>query len=242
MKSDKRVIVVMPAYNAEKKISSVFSRFPKDTLKKIYEFIVVNDCSADDTLKVLQKLKKEYKIKIISHSKNKGYGGAQKTGLKAALDDGSDIAVLMHSDGQLAPEIMHKLLAPLENSEADVVQGSRILGGEALKGGMPLYKYLGNRFLTIIQNIAYGMNMKEYHSGYLLYSRKVLSAVQFEKLSDNFLFDCEMLISAHKSGFKIRQMPTSTKYADEKSHLNPITYGIDILKTIFKYWTGKYDP
>lgn len=241
MKQDKKVIVVIPAYNAEKTIESVFRQVPKKTLKKIYQFIVVNDCSRDNTLKVLEKLKKTYNIKVISHSKNRGYGAAQKTGLRAALNKRVDIAVLLHSDGQLAPEEMERLMLPLENNEADLVQGSRILGKGALKGGMPLYKYIGNRILTLVQNIAYGMHMAEYHSGYLLYSRKVLGAIPFEKLSDDFHFDVEMLISSNKKGFRIKQVPIPTRYGNEKSHLNPIKYGLDILKTIFRYWTGKYD-
>ena len=237
----KKIYVVMPAYNASKTIESVFKRIPKATLKKIRRFIIVNDGSSDKTESIIKNLNKTFKIKVVNHNPNKGYGAAQKSGFKEALRQGADIAVLLHSDGQYAPEVMDKLLLPLENGTADVVQGSRILGGSALKGKMPLYKYFGNIFLTFIENIAYGMDMAEYHSGYMLYSKKALMTIPFEKLSDKFHFDGEMLLVSRKKGLNTKEIPIPTRYADEKSHLNPITYGLEVLKTIINYWRGKYD-
>lgn len=236
-----KIIVVMPAYNASKTIESVFKRIPKTTIKRISKFIVVNDGSSDGTGKILDKLSKIYKIKVIVHQTNRGYGAAQKTGFREALNEGTDIAVLLHSDGQYSPEIMDKLLLPLEQDKADVVQGSRILGKGAIKGGMPIYKFVGNRLLTFIENIAYGMSMAEYHSGYMLYSRKALQAVPFERLSDKFHFDGEMLIVANNKGLRIKEVPIPTRYSKEKSHLKPISYGIEIMKTILNYWKGKYN-
>jgi len=237
----KKIFVVIPAYNAARTVESVFERIPKSTLKKIYKFIVVNDGSKDATPKIIEKLKEKYRIESINHDTNKGYGATQKSGFRRAFEEGADIAVLLHSDGQYAPEIMHMLLLPLEKNQVDIVQGSRILGGTALKGGMPLYKYFGNRLLTMIENLAYGMDMAEYHSGYMLYSRKALEIVPFEKLSNTFHFDGEMLLVSKKKGLRIKEVPIPTKYAHEKSYLNPITYGLDVLKIIVKYWMGKYD-
>ena len=157
----KKIIVVMPAYDVGKKVETVFKRVPESILKKISKFIVVNDGSTDNTANILKLLSKSYKIKVISHNPNKGYGAAQKSGLKEALRMKADIVVLLHSDGQHAPEVMDNLLYPIEKNQADVVQGSRILGGKALKEGMPMYKYFGNRILTFIENLSYGMNMAE---------------------------------------------------------------------------------
>jgi glycosyltransferase involved in cell wall biosynthesis len=237
----KKVIVVMPAYNAAKTIASVFERVPKKTLKKISKFIVVNDGSKDNTANVLKNLSRRYRIEIVTHNPNKGYGAAQKTGFRKALEDGADIAVLLHSDGQYAPEVMHKLLKPLEEGKVDVVQGSRILGGGAIEGGMPLYKYVGNRLLTVMENLAYGMKMAEYHSGYMLYSRKALKIIPFDRLSNTFHFDGEMLLMANKKRLRVMEIPIPTRYATEESHLNPITYGFDVVKIIIKNWMGKYD-
>ncbi|MCH8003672.1 MAG: glycosyltransferase family 2 protein [Nanoarchaeota archaeon] len=237
----KKIIVVMPAYDVGKKVETVFKRVPESILKKISKFIVVNDGSTDNTANILKLLSKSYKIKVISHNPNKGYGAAQKSGLKEALRMKADIVVLLHSDGQHAPEVMDNLLYPIEKNQADVVQGSRILGGKALKEGMPMYKYFGNRILTFIENLSYGMNMAEYHSGYMVYSRKTLETIPFEKLTDKFHFDGEMLLVAKKKGLRIKEIPIPTKYAEEKSHLNPITYGIEVLKTIINYWRGKYN-
>ena len=236
-----RIVVVMPAYNAGKTIEKVFKRIPRKVLDNIYRIIVVNDGSKDNTLQVVKNLKKKYNLDLLDHVKNKGYGRAQKTGFRHALKLGADIAVLLHSDGQYAPEVMDKLLEPLEAGKADVVQGSRILGGKSLQGGMPLYKYFGNRVLTFMENIAYGMNMAEYHSGYMLYSKKALQVIPFEKLSDKFHFDGEMLIVAKKKKLRIKEVPIPTRYASEKSYLNPVTYGFEVFKTILNFWRGKYD-
>src|SRR3989338_3173860 len=152
-----KIIIVMPAYQAQGTIASVIPRIPKDFYSRIDKIVIVNDGSRDRTKETVMSLQKKYKkIVLINHEKNKGYGGAQKTGFRSVLDLGGDIGVLLHSDGQYAPELLPKMVAPIEKGEADVVLGSRILGKTALKGGMPLYKYLGNRFLTFIETIAYG--------------------------------------------------------------------------------------
>lgn len=232
----------MPAYKAALTIESVFKRIPKEFWKKINKVIVVNDGSTDNTEKVIDKLKKKYpKILKINHKVNQGYGAVQKTGFTKARELGADIAILLHSDGQYPPEILQKMISPIEKGKADVVLGSRMLGGEALKGGMPLYKYLGNRFLTFIENIAYGMNITEYHTGYMVYSKKALNTIPFKKLSDTYHFDGEMIMMSGKKKLRIAQIPISTHYGNEKSHLKPIKYGMDVLRIIWRNWTGKYD-
>lgn len=237
-----KIIIVVPAYQAAKTISSVLNRIPKEFYKKIHKIIIVNDGSTDNTPEILKSLKKKYKkIKIITHKKNKGYGAAQKTGFNEVLKEKGDIGILLHSDGQYAPELLSKLAEPLEKGQADVVLGSRILGGNVLKGGMPLHKYLGNRFLTAIENLVYGMNISEYHTGYMLYSKKALTKIPFNKLSNTFHFDGEMIMMSGKKRMKIKEIPIPTQYADEKSYLNPIRYGLDVFNIIFKYLIGKYN-
>ena len=240
-KTGLKIIIVMPAYNAGKTITAVFPRIPAPFLKRISEFIVVNDGAKDDTAEKIAELKKKYTIKALTHVVNRGYGGAQKTGFGEAVKDNADIAVLLHSDGQYPPEILDRMIAPIEDGSADMVLGSRILGGKALQGGMPLHRYLGNRLLTAIENIAYGLNISEYHTGYIAYSKRALHAIPFAKLSNTYHFDGEMILMASKRKLKVKEVPIEAHYRDEKSYLNPITYGIDVLKIIFKNFIGKYN-
>jgi len=234
-----KITAVMPAYNVEKLIGRTVERIPQNS---IHELVIINDGSKDGTGRVASQIKRDgIEVKFIDFEKNRGYGAVQKAGFNAALEGGADVVVLLHSDGQYAPELLPKLLKPFYKEKADVVQGSRMLGGGALKGGMPLYKYLGNRFLTAIENIAYGMDMAEYHSGYMLYSRRALESIPFMKLSDTFHFDGEMLMMAGKKKLKIEEIPIPTKYAEEKSNLKSLQYGIDVLKIVYKYLKGGYD-
>ncbi len=236
------IVIVMPAYRAAKTIGAVFERIPRQFYDSLKNIVVVNDGSTDDTAEVLKALEKRYpKISVIAHEKNRGYGAAQKTGFAEAVRLDADIAILLHSDGQYPPEMLPKMIAPISDGNADVVIGSRILGGEALKGGMPLYKYLGNRFLTALENIAYGMDISEYHTGYCIYSRKALQRIPFDRLSDTFHFDGEMIMMSGKKGLRLREIGIPTRYADEKSHLNPFIYGLDVLRIILRHKMGKYD-
>lgn len=238
---EKKVIVIMPAYNASKIIETVFQRVPKEAFDRISEFIVVNDGSKDNTQEVVGKLTEKYrKIKLINHEKNMGYGSAQKTGFKHALLDGADIVVLLHSDGQYAPEVILDMIKPIDEGRADVVGGSRLLGGKALEGGMPLHKFLGNIFLTSLQNLVFRANIHSYHSGYKVYNRRALEKISFEKYSNEFYFDSEMLIGAIRNKLKIVDVPIPTRYdKDNVSYLNSFRYGIDVLNLIFRYLTGK---
>lgn len=238
----KKIFIVMPAFNAERSIGSVMGRIPVQIWKKIDQLIVVNDGSKDATIKITKQLRKKYKkIYLIDKPQNEGYAKAQKTAFKYALKKGAEIIVLLHSDGQYAPEKMPDLLKPLEGSKADIVQGSRILAGRAFSKAMPMYKYIANRILSQIENMAYGMSLAEYHSGYMLYSKKALQKIPFEKLSNTFHFDGEMLFMGHKKGLRIKEVPIPTRYAGEKSSLKPIPYGFNVLKIIWDYKTGKYD-
>jgi glycosyltransferase involved in cell wall biosynthesis len=240
-----RLFIVMPAYKAARKIRSVFDRIAPETWKKIQHVIIVVDGDADGTLQQARDIRESFggKVTIVYHPQNRGYGRAQKTGYAEALRMGADICALLHSDGQYAPELLPQLLKPLENGEADVVMGSRMLDpSRAREGEMPLYKFLANKFLTFIENRVYGLKMSEYHSGYMLYRREVLETIPFEKLSDRFHFDGEMLMLSCKNGFRVKEISIPTQYGDEERILNPITYGFEVLNILAAYLSGKYKP
>ena len=231
----------MPAYNAGATIEAVFVRIPNLIKKNIDRYVVVNDGSTDDTAECLKRLSLDFpNLSLLKHAKNRGYGAAEKTLLNYSIREGAQIVVLLHSDGQYSPEKLSAILAPLVNGEADLVQGSRMIDGGALKGGMPIYKYIGNKCLTAIESASFGMKLAEYHSGYMAYSRKLLLAIPFEGLSDSFDFDLEMIICAKILGLKIKEIAIPTIYAGEKSHLNPVKYGFDVLANVWKYRKGHY--
>jgi glycosyltransferase involved in cell wall biosynthesis len=239
----KKIVVVIPAYQAALTIESVFRRLGPELSQKDITYLVVEDGCTDGTAEVVRTIQAgRSDVRLIRHEKNRGYAQAQKTGFTAALEAGADIAALLHADGQYAPEMLPTLLAPLERDEADLVQGSRMVNRrDALKGGMPITRWLGNVFLSTLENWAYGLKMAEYHSGYMLYSRRALTAIPFTKLSDTFHFDGEMLFMAAKRGMRIKEIAIPTRYADEVSHLNPVTYGFNVLGIIAKYKLGHYD-
>jgi glycosyltransferase involved in cell wall biosynthesis len=240
--AEKRIYIVIPAYQAEKTIAAVFERLPKVLSEKDVHIVVVNDGCTDGTPEIVRRIMlTRDDTELIDQPVNKGYAQAQKAGFSYALAQGADIVALLHADGQYAPELLPQLLAPLERGEADVVQGSRMLDGGALKGGMPLYKYVANKALTGLENLAYGLKMGEYHSGYMLYSRRCLESVPFTRLSDTFHFDGEMILMAAKRKLPIVEIAIPTRYADEESHLKPIQYGMDVLRVIWKNFRGGYD-
>jgi glycosyltransferase involved in cell wall biosynthesis len=240
--AEKRIVIVIPAYQAARTIASVFERLPAALADRDVHILVVNDGSTDATARIVAEIiARRRDTSLLEHSVNRGYAQAQKSGFDYALAHGAEIVVLLHADGQYAPELLNDLLAPLDRGEADVVQGSRMLGGGALKGGMPLYKYLANKALSGLENIAYGLDMEEYHSGYMLYSRQALETIPYRRLSDTFHFDGEMILMASKRKLRIRQIAIPTHYADETSHLKPIRYGFDVLRVIWRNATGRYD-
>jgi len=235
------VFVLIPAYNAGATIDRVFARIADHAKERIRRYVVVNDGSTDDTRAVLERLKATHtNLVILEHAHNRGYGAAEKTLLSYALNERADVGIILHADGQYSPESIPQLLIPFDRDTADLVQGSRMLSGGAFRGGMPLYKLIANKCLTAIENLAFGMKLAEYHSGYMLYSRKTIASIPFQKLSDSFDFDLEMIVMARVKGLRIAEVPIPTIYADEVSHLKPVQYGLRVLSVVWSYRCGKY--
>ncbi len=237
----KKIVVVMPAYNAGRKIQAVYDGMRPGIMSLIDEFVIVDDGAVDDTLEKAKNIQQRVgKVHIVVHKKNKGYGAAQKTGFKKALERGADICVLLHSDGQTDPERIPDLVAPLLNDEADMVLGSRMLSVNPFKTPMPLYKYCGNKLLTFFENLAYHSSISEFHTGYIAYSRKALEAIPYEKLDDRFHFDGHMIIMALINKLRIAEAKVPIIYDDEKSHLKAFSYGMDVFRTIWRYKKGYF--
>ena len=223
----KKIVVVMPAYNAAKTLKRTYDEIDKTIVDEV---ILVDDASRDETAKAAKKLG----LTVIIHPNNLGYGGNQKTCYQAALRRKADIVIMLHPDYQYTPKLIPAMAHLLASGEYDVVLGSRILGGQALKGGMPLYKYISNRFLTLVQNALMGAKLSEYHTGYRAFTRRVLEAVPMERNSDDFIFDNQMLSQIHFLGFAIAEITCPAKYFPEASSINFIrstTYGLGCLGT-----------
>lgn len=235
------VFVLMPAYNAGATVEKVFDRIPAAARQRIRRYVAVNDGSKDNTAAALQRLQTRFpNLTVLNHEGNRGYGEAEKTLLRYAVREGAEVGILLHSDGQYSPEKILDLLEPFDRDTADLVQGSRMLDGGALRGHMPLYKFIANKGLTMIENWAFGLKLAEYHSGYMLYSRKAMTAIPWEKLSNSFDFDLEMMVLAMVKGLRIAEIAIPTIYAGEKSHVNSIQYGFDVLSVVWNYRRGKY--
>ena len=232
-----KVVVVMPAYNAAQTLKQTLNSIPKNSYDEV---LVVDDNSCDDTVKVA----KELGLKVIKHNKNMGYGANQKTCYKTALEMGADIVVMVHPDYQYDPRLVPFLVGLIDKDVCDVMFANRIrTRKEALKGGMPLYKYFFNRFLTILENVVLGLNLGEYHTGYRAYSRKVLETINFEANSDDFVFDQHIIVQMAILGFRIGDIPVSTKYFAEASSINfkrSVQYGFGILWILLKYILYKW--
>lgn len=234
--------IVMPSYRAESVLAATVARLPAAMEVKNGRLIIVNDASPDATGRVADELAAAHPwITVIHHESNRGYGGAQKTGLREGLRLGCQGFAIVHADGQYAPELVLDLLAPILAGEADLVQGSRMIRGGARAGGMPPARYYANRILTSLENLAFGTRLAEFHSGYMLYSRRLLEALPFTALQDNFNFDAEIILLAHLAGFPCRERAIPTHYGEESSSLDPIPYGINVLKMIGRHWLGHYD-
>lgn len=235
------VLIAVPAFNAGQTLERMFGRIPRELVGEAARFAVVDDGSTDDTIAAAARVQSWLpSLTVLRHPENRGYGGAVKTLLSHALETNAGITVILHADGQYSPERLPELLAPLMTGKADLVQGSRMLGGGAIAGGMPLYKYAANRLLTAIENRAFGMRLAEFHSGYMLYSRTALTAIPFARLSDSFDFDLEMLVCARILNLTIVEVAIPTIYADEVSHLKPVAYGLDVLRVVRRYRRGEY--
>jgi glycosyltransferase involved in cell wall biosynthesis len=232
--------VVIPAYNAARFITNVLERVAKLTPYGLERVIVVDDGSSDETARLVEATSGfGTLVELVRRAKNGGYGAAMKDGLEAARAHDPDLVACVHADGQYAPEALPELMAALERRELDLVQGSRIASGTALSGGMPLYKYLANFALNFVENHTLELAMTDYHSGYLLYGRRAL-ALPFRKLSNSFDFDLEIIASARARGLAVGEAPVPTRYADEVSHLNPITYGLRVLRVMWNFRRGRY--
>jgi glycosyltransferase involved in cell wall biosynthesis len=229
-----RVIIVMPAYNAALTLEKTYYALPEGSYDQI---ILVDDASSDNTLEIASKLK----ILGIRHRKNRGYGGNQKTCYTKALERGADIVVMLHPDYQYDPTIAKDIVQPIFRGEADVVLASRMLGN-ALKGGMPLYKFVANKILTGVENLVLGTKFSEFHTGYRAYSRHALESVNFEANSENFVFDNEILVQFVIKKMRFKEIPVSTRYSFDSSSVSfraGIVYGFSILRTIVKYFLFK---
>lgn len=226
-----KVAVVLPAYNAEKTLRKTFEEIPKDVVDDV---ILTDDASSDATVALAQTLG----IHTLRHDRNKGYGGNQKTCYAAALNRGADIVVMLHPDYQYTPKLVTAMASMIASGEYDVVLASRILGKGALAGGMPLYKYIANRCLTLAENIMVGQKLSEYHSGYRAWSRKVIDNLPLRNCSDDFVFDNQMLAQAIFFDYRIGEISCPTKYFAEASSINlsrSIVYGLGVLKTAFDF-------
>lgn len=227
MLNGKKIVVVLPAYNAGKTLRQTVAEIPMDIVDDV---ILTDDASSDDTVLVARELG----LHTIRHDRNRGYGGNQKTCYTAALARGADIVVMLHPDYQYTPKLVTAMASMISSEQFDVVLASRILGRGALAGGMPVYKYVANRLLTAAQNMLVGQKLSEYHSGYRAWSRAVLQDLPLLNCSDDFVFDNQMLAQAINWGFEIGEISCPTKYFPEASSINfgrSVTYGLGVLKT-----------
>ena len=227
----KRLIVVMPAYNAERTLRQTYEELPHEYIDEV---ILVDDSSRDGTVRVARELG----IHTILHPENRGYGGNQKSCYRESLRRGADIVVMIHPDYQYSPRLVTALSSMVASGHYDIVLGSRILGGNARKGGMPSYKYLANRLLTLAQNLLVGTKLSEYHTGFRAFHRRVLETLPLEANSDDFLFDNEMLVQAVHCGFRIGEISCPTRYFPEASSISfrrSVKYGFGVLLTSVRF-------
>jgi len=227
----KKLIVIMPAYNAELTLRRTYEELPHDYVDDV---ILVDDASRDRTSEIARELG----IKTIIHLENKGYGGNQKTCYAEALRCGADIVIMVHPDYQYSPRLVAAMASMIASGHYDVVLGSRILGGMALKGGMPLYKYIANRLLTLLENMALGVKLSEYHTGFRAFTREVLETLPLGENSDDFVFDNEMLVQTVYFGFRIGELSCPTKYFEEASSINfrrSVKYGFGVISSTLRY-------
>jgi len=235
MINGKRVTVVMPAYNAEKTLEKTYSEIPHDIVDNI---ILTDDASQDRTAEIARKLN----IKTFVHMKNKGYGGNQKTCYQEALRIGSDIVIMLHPDYQYTPKLITAMASMIAYGVFDAIIASRILGNKAVDGGMPLYKYISNRFLTAVENFIIQQKLSEYHTGYRAFSSEVLRKIPLLENSDDFVFDNEMLLQTMYFGFNVGEVSCPAKYFNDASSISfrrSVTYGIGVIHTSIKYFISK---
>ncbi len=235
MIKDKKIVVVMPAYNAEKTLRKTFDDIPHEIVDRV---ILTDDRSSDRTA----SLSEELGIKTFVHEENRGYGGNQKTCYQEAMNVGADIVVMLHPDYQYNPRLITAMSSLIAEGIYDVMLGSRIIGTGALKGGMPYYKYVSNRFLTLVENLTIGQKLSEYHTGYRAFSRKVLETIPLLENSDDFVFDNQMLLQVLYFGFQVGELTCPTVYNEESSSISfrrSVKYGLGVLLTGLQYRLAK---
>jgi len=234
-----RIGILIVAYNAASTLAQVLDRIPADFRTRVDRVLVGDDASQDATYLVglgYQQLFPDLPLTVMRHERNLGYGGNQKEGYRWAIEEDLDVVVLLHGDGQYAPELLPDIVAPIERGEADAVFGSRMMHrGGARRGGMPLYKYVGNRILTRFENAVVGTDLSEWHSGYRAYRVASLRGLPFERNSDGFDFDTEIIVQLHEAGARMAEIPIPTYYGDEISHVNGLRYAQDITRHVVRY-------
>ncbi len=236
MINKKKIIIVLPAYNAEKTLEKTYNEIPFDIVDEV---ILVNDYSTDNTLEIAKKIGIKH---IINHQKNLGYGGNQKSCYDKAIKLEADIIVMIHPDYQYTPKLLHSMCYLIANNVYEVVLGSRILGNGALKGGMPIYKYFFNRVLTLTQNILMNQKLSEYHTGYRAFSSQVLKSISYMNNSNDFVFDNQMLAQICYNDYEIAEITCPTKYFEDASSINlkrSVVYGFGVLRTSLQYFLAK---
>lgn len=243
MSNRPRIGIFIIAYNAVNHLVKVIERIPKETYEQVEEIFIIDDCSLDNSYYAALGYKHErgiHKLTVHRNEKNQGYGGNQKVGYQYAIDRGFDIVALVHGDGQYAPEALPLLLQPLIDKQAEMVFGSRMsTRGAALEGGMPLYKFLGNKILTTIQNRLSGLKLSEYHSGYRLYSTEALKRVPFQSFTNTWHFDTQIILAMAERNMRIVERPIPTYYGDEICHVNGIGYALNCVSTSYQFYRNR---
>ncbi len=232
----KKIVIVLPAYNAASTLLATYNEIPFDIVDEV---LLVDDNSTDNTIEVAKQLGIKH---IIKHENNLGYGGNQKSCYNKALELDADIIIMLHPDYQYTPKLIHSMSYLIANDVYQVVIGSRILGKGALKGGMPVYKYVANRFLTFFQNILMNQKLSEFHTGYRAYSKQVLTKIKYNRNSDDFVFDNQFLAQIFYKGFEIAEITCPTKYFEDASSINfsrSVKYGLGVMKTSLQYFFSK---
>jgi glycosyltransferase involved in cell wall biosynthesis len=231
MLNGKRIAVVLPAYNAAMTLGQTVTELDRSVIDDV---LLVDDASSDSTVDVAEKLG----LETIRHERNRGYGGNQKTCYEAAIRRGADIVIMLHPDYQYSPRLVVPMAAMIAYGEYDMVLGSRILAQSAIKGGMPRYKYVANRGLTLVENMILGMKLSEFHTGLRAYSKELLAAIPLESNSDDFVFDNQLIVQARQAGARIGELSCPTRYSGESSSINfrrSMTYGFGVLRTALQY-------
>lgn len=236
MSPNPKIIVVLPAYNAAKTLEQTYVDIPKD---QVFKIILVDDVSQDETVEIARALG----LKVVIHIQNRGYGGNQKTCYLEALKEGADVVVMLHPDHQYDSRLIPELIRPILEKRADMVMGSRIVNGQALQGGMPSWKYVANRFLTVMENVVFRTRLTDCHSGFRAFSRRLLETIPFLLNSDDFVFDSQVIAQAAYLGFEIHEIPVQARYFPEASSINfkvSTIYGFKTLGVVLAFLLHKF--